>query len=49
MLLRSVSSEPAPSGPELPGRIRVAKWGRNKSTKGDYTINETTLRALPHV
>lgn len=47
MLLRSVYASSAPSGPELPGRICIAKWGRNKSVKKDYTVNETTLRALP--
>lgn len=47
MLLRSVYAAPAPSGPDLPGRIRVAGWGRNKSVKGDYFITDTTLRTLP--
>lgn len=48
MLLRSVRLHFA-SGPstELPARIPVGKWGRNPSVKGDYTINETTVRALP--
>lgn len=47
MLLRSVYASTAPSGSALPGRICVGKWGRNKSVKQDYIINETTLRALP--
>jgi phage I-like protein len=51
MLLRSVyaSSAPAAEGDKLPGRIRIAKWGHNKSVKADYVVNETTARALPHV
>lgn len=37
----------APSGPELPKRLLVAKWGVNKSANGDYIVNETTARELP--
>lgn len=32
---------------ELPARVRVAKWGRNESVKGAFTVNETTARLLP--
>jgi phage I-like protein len=48
MLLRSVRLHFS-SGPqaELPARILVGKWGRNPSVKGDYLINEVTVRALP--
>ena len=31
----------------LPTRLRVAKWGRNDSVKGAFTVNETTARFLP--
>ncbi len=46
MLLRTFRLNFA-SGPDLPKRLLVGKWGTNKSVKGDYIINETTLRELP--
>jgi hypothetical protein len=46
MLLRTFRLNFA-SGPDLPKRLLVGKWGTNKSVNGDYVVNETTVRELP--
>lgn len=37
---------PGPAG-ALPEKLLVARWGNNPSVKGDFIINETTVRELP--
>lgn len=32
---------------EPPARLRLAKWGRNESTNGDFTVGEKTVKYLP--
>lgn len=50
MLLRSVHQPLPPiTGNVLPARIKVANWGRNKSVKGDYEINDLTVKLHPLV
>jgi len=40
------SKEAALSAADLPKRLRLFAWGDNSSTKGKFTVNETTLRQL---
>ena len=49
MLLRSIRQPLARSGTDLPTRIKVGNWGRNKSVKGDYEINDLTVSLHPRV
>jgi phage I-like protein len=47
MLLAYRTPSPLAGLTELPSRLLVAKWGQNKSVKGDFTVNEKTARFLP--
>ncbi len=49
MLLAFRASLPDLKGKEPPKRLLVAKWGKNESVRGPFTVNETTARMLPAV
>lgn len=35
------------AGQPLPARLKVLNWGLNRTTKGDFIVNEKTARMLP--
>lgn len=47
MLLTFRAPPPSLAGSTPPARLLIAKWGRNESVKGPFTVNETTQKMLP--